>query len=303
VAEGSSEAGSVGRIRPARRPAGWIAPGPPPLAPRDRPEVWPRAGEDLCHLAGDWRILQRRGGHRWSLDDLVTAWFAAERVATPPRRVLDLGCGIGTVLLLLAWRFPEARGRGIEAQAPSAALARRSLAWNGADARFEIVTGDLRDARATDDADLVTGTPPYLPPGTATAPADGERWHCHTEHRGGIEDYCLAAARALTPGGLFATCAGALQADRVTHAAAAAGLAIEARRDVVPREGKGVLFAVYALRRAAGAAAPVMLPALVVRDREGRWTPEFRDLRRTMGMPILFCPRSAAPRDGRRPAK
>jgi hypothetical protein len=37
-------------------------------------------------------------GHRWSLDDLVTAWVATRVVAaTPPARFVDLGCGIGTV--------------------------------------------------------------------------------------------------------------------------------------------------------------------------------------------------------------
>jgi hypothetical protein len=32
-------------------------------------------------------------------------------------------------------------------------------------------------------------------------------------------------------------------------------------------------------------AAPLSLPALVVRDRSGQWTPEFRTVRRAMGMP------------------
>jgi hypothetical protein len=55
-------------------------------------EVWPGPGEDLCHLAGDWRILQLVRGHRWSLDDLVTAWFAADTTSgAPPARIADLG--------------------------------------------------------------------------------------------------------------------------------------------------------------------------------------------------------------------
>src|SRR5581483_9434041 len=96
-----------GIVRPARRPAGWRAPGPAPAGV----DVTPGVAEDLCWLAGDWRILQRVDGHRWSLDDLVTAWRAAETVAaTPPARFADLGCGIGSVLMLLAWRFPAACG-------------------------------------------------------------------------------------------------------------------------------------------------------------------------------------------------
>src|SRR3954467_7214354 len=115
-----------GIVRAPRRPDGWVPPGPPPRPPADVRGLWPAAGEDLCWLCGDWRILQRTDGHRFSLDDLVTAHVAVEEVAaTPPRRVLDLGCGIGTVLLMMAWRFPAARAVGVEAQAVSVALARR----------------------------------------------------------------------------------------------------------------------------------------------------------------------------------
>ncbi|MGH7340356.1 MAG: methyltransferase domain-containing protein, partial [Candidatus Rokuibacteriota bacterium] len=125
----------------------------------------PGAGEDLCLLAGDWRIFQHVGGHRWSLDDLVTAWMAAEELSgAPPVRVADLGCGIGTVLMLLAWRFPAARVEGLEAEAEKVALARRSLHWNGCADRCGVHLGDLRDASALAGSfDLVTGTPPYLP--------------------------------------------------------------------------------------------------------------------------------------------
>ncbi len=277
-----------GIVRPARRPPAWRAPGPAPLAPLERADLWPRRDEDLCYLAGEWRILQRIDGHRWSLDDLVTAWCAATRLAAePPRRLADLGCGIGSVLLLLAWRFPEARCVGVEAQEMSAALACRSIAWNGAAARCEIRHGDLRDPTVLPDArtfDLVTGTPPYLPPGSATAATHVQRAQCRIEERGGIEAYCAAAARLLAPAAPFVVCAGAGQRVRVAAAAAAAGLAIMTRLDVVPRLGKAPLFAVYVLERGSPR-SPDLAPALVVRDRDGRRTDAFRALRADMGMP------------------
>jgi tRNA1Val (adenine37-N6)-methyltransferase len=279
----------AGIVRPARRPAGWQAPGPSPAAPADRPDLWPGPGEDLCHLAGEWCILQLLRGHRWSLDDLVTAWFSAELLRdAPPRRVADLGCGIGAVLLLVAWRFPDARVTGVEAQAVSVALARRSLAWNGADRRCEVREGDLRDPGCLPEGsvfDLVTGTPPYLPPGTAHGSLRTQWAGCHLEQRGGVEDYCAAAARLLPPGGWFVTCAGAAQQERVRTGAAQAGLVVARRRDVVPRAGKGVLFSVYGLR--AGSEGPDVVAGepLVVRDTTGRRTTAFRALRGAMGMP------------------
>ena len=79
----------------------------------------PRTGEGLCCLTGDWRVYQRDGGHRWSTDDMVTSWVAgrvlrdvllpAAAAAAGPStplalRYLDLGCGIGSVLMMTAWQ-------------------------------------------------------------------------------------------------------------------------------------------------------------------------------------------------------
>jgi len=276
-----------GIVRAARRPPGWIVPGPPAAGATSA--VAPEAGEDLCWLAGDWRILQRLHGHRWSLDDLVTAWFAARVVADPPPRwIADLGCGIGAVLMLLAWRFSAARVVGVEAQEMSTALARRSLRWNGADGRCEVRLGDLRDPAVLPEGpvfDLVAGTPPYLRSGSATESPHTQRAPSHFEHRGGIEDYCTAAARLLARGARFVACAAAAQEGRVRTAAAAAGLGVERHVDVIPREGKPPLFAVFALRRRPEATAAAVDPPLVVRDAAGRWTPAFRSLRGDMGMP------------------
>src|SRR5207302_1807729 len=93
-------------------------------------------------LTADFRLLQRRRGHRYSLDDLATAWVGA-RARPEARAVLDLGCGCGSVLLMVAWRLREARLFGVEAQEESAALARRSVELNGLGGRASIERGDL----------------------------------------------------------------------------------------------------------------------------------------------------------------
>ncbi len=283
------EALSAGVVRRARRPVGWSAPGPPPGGATEDGRLGPCPGEDLCYLAGDWRILQRLDGQRWSLDDLVTAWCAAEEtLAAPPTSLLDLGCGIGAVLMLLAWRLPRARTVGIEAQAVSVDLARRSLAWNGAADRSAVVHGDLRNPAVLPPGaafELVTGTPPYLRPGTATPSRCTQRGPAHLELRGGIEAYCLAAARWLAPGGRFVACAAAAQLRRVSEAATAAGLHVTRRLEVIPRAGKAALFSVHVMRRGPSASSPALDPPLVVRDAAGQRTPAFRALRERMGMP------------------
>jgi tRNA1Val (adenine37-N6)-methyltransferase len=277
-------------LRAARRPPGWVALGPPPRLPQDLDdlaELWPGPDEDLCWLAGNWRLLQRLDGHRTSLDDTLTAHLAATLVADhPPAHCLDLGCGIGSVLLYLAWRFPDARLLGIEAQSVSAGLAKRSLAWNGISARAEILVRDFRDPGVVDFTfDLVTGTPPYFPVGAGPESDRVQRGPCRFEHRGGIEAYCMAAAPRLAPGAPFVACEAWTQRERVEPAARAAGLSLVRWREIVPRAGKEPLLCIFAMRHAEAAEPLVMEPPLVVRDEHGRRTEEFRALRAAMGMP------------------
>ena len=236
-----------GIVRAARRPAGWVVPGPVPQTPADPGELWPGPGEDLCWLAGNWRLLQRTDGHRTSLDDLLTAQLAATLVADrPPTRWLDLGTGIGSVALFLSWRFTQAVGLGVEVQAISAAMAKRSLAWNGAAHRVEIRHGDFRDPAVLAGQgtfDLVTGTPPYFPIGTGSLSTAVQRAPCRFELHGGVEAYCEAAAHRLAPGAPFVACEAWIQRERVEPAGRAAGLALTYWREVIPagdlRHGQG----------------------------------------------------------------
>ena len=64
--------------------------------------------ESLDHLAGDWRIFQLRRGHRYSTDDLLTAWYGchlARELGLDVSRYLDLGAGIGSVAMMLDESF------------------------------------------------------------------------------------------------------------------------------------------------------------------------------------------------------
>ena len=90
---------------------GWFKPGPvPPGETGAGPALEP--GETLDAIAGRFRVFQLAKGHRFSTDDVLTAWYGTTHC---PRaeRVLDLGSGIGTVGMIAAWRLPGARaGRG-----------------------------------------------------------------------------------------------------------------------------------------------------------------------------------------------
>ena len=235
----------------------------------------------LDRLARDVWVYQRSKGHRFSADDVATA-FVAYEAAPSARRVLDLGCGLGSVLLLLASRLPDAELVGVEAQAQSFELLSRNVAHNALGGRVAIVHGDLRDVSPEGPFDLVTGTPPYFPPGHALDAADEQRTYARIEHRGGVEAYVHAAARVLAGEGTLVLCGEARAESRVSAAASEVGLSLVARTDIVARAGKPPLFAVWTLRRAP---APERRDAvLVLRDAEGNRTEDAARLRAFSGV-------------------
>lgn len=270
--------------RQPRRPAGWVAPGPQPRGAQGRSDLEPAADEDLSYLTGDWRLFQKRAGHRWSLDDLVTAHVAAAHAhEVGARRLLDLGCGLGSVLLMMAWRCPDADVTGIEAQADRAALGRRSIDFNGVEHRCRIITGDMRTTETGDARfDLITGTPPYFPRGEGTESEKPHAAPCRFELRGGVETYLDAAAQRLAPHGRFVMCAAALARERIRAAFPSLGLELVEHVEVIPKEGKAALITVDVFSRDA---RPALHRTLTVRDRDDQWTPDFRRIRADMGMP------------------
>ena len=83
-------------------------------------------GESLDCISGHFGIFQFTKGHRFSTDDVLTAWYATQW-APRVERAADLGSGIGSVALVVAWRLPGARIVTVEAQADSVRLARKSV--------------------------------------------------------------------------------------------------------------------------------------------------------------------------------
>jgi len=239
-------------------------------------------------LTRDVRVYQRAKGHRFSSDDVATA-YVAFTACPKARRVLDLGCGLGSVLLHLAWKLPEAQLSGVEAQAMSFELLKRNVARSGFAARVRIHHGDLRDTALLSGLgsgfELVTGTPPYFPPEAALDAEDEQRAYARIEYRGGVEAYIAAGARLLAPTGVLVLCGDARVGDRTTAAAGASGLSIQARCDVIARAGRSPLFSVWTLGREA---APFALSSLTLRGLNGETAPGANALREFSGMSQIF---------------
>jgi len=252
----------------------------PPRGAALSASVEPGPGESLDRLSLRRRVLQRARGHRSATDDLLAVWQAA-RARPDARRVLDLGCGHGTVTLLLSDLLPEATFVSVEAQAVSAALAERNMALNGLTGRVDVVCSDFRDLQVSPEFDLVTGTPPFMPVGTGVLPADPQRAAGRFELRGGIEDYVATGARALAERGAVCTLMDAAQDGRCRAAYEAAGLAIERALVVHPGRGKGPRYRGYV---GGHGSAEAGVESLHVRDDAGEITAAYAALRRFVGV-------------------
>lgn len=250
--------------------------------------------DDLGPLTDDaltsrYRVYQRTRGHRYSIDDVATAWEAAH-AAPDAKRVLDLGTGLGSVSISLAHALEGARIVGIEAQAVSFRLLAQNVDRNGLRERLRIEHGDIRDMALIDRVvaeegpfDLVTGTPPYFLPHEATQPPDAQKAHARFELRGGVEAYLGAARRAVSSGGAVVICASVKQRARLDEALASEALHLHASRELIPREGKDALFLLVTLRRAA-CPAPIVHPPFIARDAAGERTAMERAVRGFFGM-------------------
>ena len=264
---------------------GWVRPGPVPPG-----GVEVEAGETLDYICGHFRIFQYEKGHRYSTDDVVTAWYGTTCVPHAAR-VADLGSGIGSVATIAAWRLPGARVSTVEAQDVSIRLARKSVRYNGLEDRFTLYQGDLRDASVLGGEppfDLVTGSPPYFPPGTATEANHAQAIPARIETRGAIADYAVAASRILAAGGVFAFVFPTLQRARAELALVDAGLKLVRSCDVVFKEGEPPLITLFAASRASDVPASLRTwiePPLTIRDRQGNVTDQYAAIRLSFGFP------------------
>jgi tRNA1(Val) A37 N6-methylase TrmN6 len=272
---------------------GWAKPGPlPPGVSASDPALAPAAGETLDAISGYFRLFQLRDGHRFSTDDVLTAWYGTSWCACA-RTVLDLGSGIGTVGMMAAWRLLGARFVTVEAQEASVALAQKSRRFNGLEARYEIRLGDFREdgvLKPGECFDLVLGSPPYFPRGSGVEGDHPQKVACRFETRGDIADYCLVASRHLEPGGLFACVFPSAQLGRMEAAALAAGLSMVRRRPVVLREGQEPLLSLFGLMRAGDLPETIRArtwvePALVIRTADGEVHPEYAAVKLAFGFP------------------
>lgn len=236
----------------------------------------------ISGLAGQLRIFQRVRGHRHSIDDAVTAWYALQK-APAARRYLDLGTGVGTLGLIVLHGLGEgARMTCVEAQDTSFRLLSANVQCNGLQERVTAIHGDLREMDPGGEYDLITASPPYFPAHAGTLPQDAQKAYARFELRGHVGDYARVARRHLAHDGVFVYCFPFQQKRRGLDLVAAQGFRIASCLDVVPKKTAEPLFSVFAADlRAHG--PTVQDPPLIVEGEDGRYSDQMLAMQSTRG--------------------
>ena len=122
-----------------------------------------KQGESLddLQIAG-LELIQDPEKFCFGVDAVFLSDFAKVK---PGETVLDMGTGNGIIPILLSAKTKGKHFTGLEIQAETAEMARRSVRYNHLEDKVEIVTGDIKEAAEIFKPaffDVITTNPPYM---------------------------------------------------------------------------------------------------------------------------------------------
>lgn len=109
-----------------------------------------------------YKIIQHPDKFCFGMDAVLLSGFAK---VYEGEKALDLGTGTGILPILLEAKYSGDHYTGLEIQAESVEMARRSVLYNDLQERIDIIEGDIKEASVIfgkASMDVVTSNPPYM---------------------------------------------------------------------------------------------------------------------------------------------
>jgi len=239
---------------------------------------WNEAEETLDTLfGGRLKILQKKSGYRFSIDDLLLAHFAEPR---PVERMIDLGTGCGVIPLIIAFRKRTGKITGVEIQPSLADLARRNAALNRLSSRITILEKDLRNLEGKGFKgifDLALSNPPYRKVGAGRVNPRQEKALARHEFKAALQDVLRASQYLLKEKGRLAMIYPASRAAELIQEMRQFHLEPKRLQFVHSRLNEEArLMMVEAFKE--GRAQVRVLPPLILYDTGENYTPEARQI-------------------------
>lgn len=159
-------------------------------------------GERLDDLQlNNCQIIQNPEKFCFGMDAVLLSGFAKIKKG---ETVLDMGTGTGILPILLAAKTEGRSFTGLELQAESADMARRSVSLNSMQDRIDIVDGDIKEASHIFGAasyDVVVTNPPYMNENHGIINPDAPKAIARHEIKCNLEDVIGQAAKVLKVNG------------------------------------------------------------------------------------------------------
>lgn len=163
-----------------------------------------KKNESLCDLQRNgYQIIQDKDKFCFGMDAVLLSGFAEVKEG---EYVIDLGTGTGILPILLEAKTDGEKFVGLEIQAESVDMAKRSVQYNDLENKIEIVEGDIKEASKNlgkANYDVVVTNPPYMSENNGLENPDEPKAIARHEIKCTLEDVIREASAMLKPQGRF----------------------------------------------------------------------------------------------------
>jgi tRNA1Val (adenine37-N6)-methyltransferase len=229
-------------------------------------------------FGGKIRVLQEKGGYRFSIDAVLLAGFVWLRSG---ERVMDLGTGIGISPLILGKRGEGAEEIvGVEVQVKLCVLAKKNVRNNGLEGLIHIYQGDIRgvaDVFPPASFDVVVTNPPYYRVASGRINPSSQKAIARHEVMVTIDDILRGASYLLKEGGRIFVIFPAYRSITLFDSLQSAMLEPKTLRWVHSRANEESKFILAEAYKGGGEGVKVLPPFFIYSD-EGKYTPEMERL-------------------------
>jgi tRNA1(Val) A37 N6-methylase TrmN6 len=202
-------------------------------------------------------LYQPVEGYRYNSDSIFLYDFIS--TLKPKGRLLDIGCGVGIISLLLS-RDYNLDTTIIDKQESMLTYAKHNFEINGLDT--EVLLGDIAVFENEEKFDFIVSNPPFYD----SSVTQSENEHINIarySHHMPIEVLISAVKRLLKPRGYFVFCYDAKQVDIVLQRLKEAKINPEILRFVHPKADREAKIVLIAARDSSKSMTKVMAPLIV----------------------------------------
>lgn len=225
----------------------------------------------------DLKLTQHKQGYRFNLDSILLARLAH---VSKNSKLLDLGCGMGTVALLLGRLHPSARVTGVDCQADLIALARQNAQTNNVSKRVSFICDDLAKPLVPKLAGSFTAVfcnPPYYLRGQGRLPKSESMHRAKHTTREDFTALIKNSRSLVKSGGYLHMVYSAERISELLCELVAGGFQPKKLRFIHPRIDQPAN-AVFLSARSGGKSSLTVLPPLVVYNSRRQYAEEVRHL-------------------------